>query len=295
MRKMADLLTGLAFAPDKGTAFCRPLAEPGTETVPGKRYGGAHPAVSEDIHAAPRALARHIAGMPVVHFVSGAPTRPCARACRGLDFHRGRPEDGLRGASSASVGPGPGTGQSQDAVRFRDLGLPRAGRAGVGPARGTAQRLMGQVSRPPPGPDGLPEERAAWVPPQGLAARVQWAFLAPQYLRPAVPDPRDFLETPLGGRPPGMADARTVRRRVRYPGTGRLSRARPGQRPGAAVLPGAQMAMRSARRSCTSAEIRVMPDPVGRPAARASARSSAAFCRMPSPALRATPARNCVR
>ena len=56
VRELAELLTGLAFTPEKGRVFRRPLAEPGAETVLGVPYGGDYPARLDGIHAALRDL-----------------------------------------------------------------------------------------------------------------------------------------------------------------------------------------------------------------------------------------------
>jgi uncharacterized protein (DUF1800 family) len=58
--------------------------------------------------------------------------------------------------------------------------------------------LMGQVWQKPAGPDGWAEEDAAWITPQGLAARMRWAMAAPARLVATLPDPRDFVQTALG-------------------------------------------------------------------------------------------------
>jgi uncharacterized protein (DUF1800 family) len=62
--------------------------------------------------------------------------------------------------------------------------------------------VMGQKWEEPPGPDGWPEEGAAWVTPQGMAARINWAMTMPERLLPELPDPRDFVLTALGPTPP---------------------------------------------------------------------------------------------
>ncbi|MDE3122368.1 MAG: DUF1800 family protein, partial [Paracoccaceae bacterium] len=42
-----------------------------------------------------------------------------------------------------------------------------------------------------------PEAAAAWIQPQFLAARIQWAMAAPVALHPDLPDPRDFVQVAL--------------------------------------------------------------------------------------------------
>ena len=50
----------------------------------------------------------------------------------------------------------------------------------------------------PRGPDGWPEDAAAWATAQGLAGRIDWAMRRLPKLRPDLPDPRDVLQTALG-------------------------------------------------------------------------------------------------
>ncbi len=57
---------------------------------------------------------------------------------------------------------------------------------------------MGQAWGSPLGPDGWPEEQAAWASPQGLAMRITWALSAPSLLADPLPDARMLLRTALG-------------------------------------------------------------------------------------------------
>lgn len=66
----------------------------------------------------------------------------------------------------------------------------------------TPMRLMGQAWQQPAGPDGWPEDDGAWITPQGIAARLDWAANAPAQLRPDLPDPRNFVHDALGPNPP---------------------------------------------------------------------------------------------
>ncbi len=76
VREMAELLTGLAFAPERGFVFDEARVEPGDDVVLGVSYGGAGiapiRAALEDLAVHP-ATARHLAGKLAVHFVSDAP------------------------------------------------------------------------------------------------------------------------------------------------------------------------------------------------------------------------------
>jgi uncharacterized protein (DUF1800 family) len=58
--------------------------------------------------------------------------------------------------------------------------------------------LMGQPWQAPRGPDGWPEAEDAWITPQGLAARIDWAMQMPAELVKPLPDPRVFVVAALG-------------------------------------------------------------------------------------------------
>ena len=57
---------------------------------------------------------------------------------------------------------------------------------------------MGQRWHRPNGPDGWPEQDAAWITPPGVSARLRWALAAPRELQPNLPDPRAFVDQALG-------------------------------------------------------------------------------------------------
>ena len=57
---------------------------------------------------------------------------------------------------------------------------------------------MGQAWGSPLGPDGWPEDQAAWASPQGLAMRITWALSAPSRLTDPLPDARQLLRAALG-------------------------------------------------------------------------------------------------
>ena len=58
--------------------------------------------------------------------------------------------------------------------------------------------VMGQQWERPGGPDGWPEEAEAWVTPQFVAGRIDWAMNAPEELVDPLPDPRAFVRVALG-------------------------------------------------------------------------------------------------
>lgn len=216
VRELAELLTGLTRKPNNGRHFQKNMAEPGAETILGRSYGGDNPHF-RDIEAALRdlarhpATARHMAGKLAVHFVSDAPDPALIDALEQawlksggqlLDVYRTllehpsawrtdkpnvkRPFEYMSSAARAlAISPEAMQSLNEKAIRQRFF---------------DPLRLMGHIWQKPSGPDGLEEADSAWLTPQGVAARLQWAMIVPQLLMPRLPDPREFVETALGGR-----------------------------------------------------------------------------------------------
>lgn len=215
VRQLAELLTGLTYTTQKGTLFNPALAEPGAEQVLGKTYGAGQPAL-EDIHAVLRdlarhpATARHMAHKLAVHFVSDRPDPDLVKALTEAWRDTGGDLPEVYRAMLAHPGAwDPAPGNAKQPLDFiasacRALEVPHdILNARVKLALTDPLRLMGQVWQTPIGPDGFPEEDAAWITPQGLAARLQWGFVLPQVLlKRRLPDPREFVETALGPRAP---------------------------------------------------------------------------------------------
>ena len=87
------------------------------------------------------------------------------------------------------------------ALRALDVGptdLARLGDKGVRQLLAVPLQVLGQEWEKPEGPDGWPEEDAAWLTPPGLAIRLRWAMAAPARLLKELPDPIPFAETSLG-------------------------------------------------------------------------------------------------
>ena len=218
VRQLAELFTGLGV--QRGTEFrFRPgRAEPGAETVLGRRYGG-DPARLEPVLQALRdlaahpATAAHIARKLAAHFVSDAPDP-------GLVDHmtvRYRATGGdLRAVYAAMLehpaawAAAPGNVKPPFdfvASASRALAVPPerlgpAARRQTNQLFGQPMRVMGQQWQRPGGPDGWPEADGAWITPQGLAARVRWAMAVPRRLMPELPDPRRFVDDALGAAAP---------------------------------------------------------------------------------------------
>lgn len=216
VRELAELLTGLTFTTPDGTGFRRNAAEPGSETVLGKTYGGGKAsmadidAVLQDLGTHP-ATAANIARKLVVHFVSDAPDPDLVAALTTRFVETGGDllavyEMFLSHPAAWQDGPGnlrPPFDWVSAAVRALAVPAPelwpsRHGRF-FGRLPGALAR-MGQPYEAPQGPDGWPEEDDFWVTPQGLAGRLQWALNAPRLLVDDLPDPRDFVNMALGPR-----------------------------------------------------------------------------------------------
>jgi uncharacterized protein (DUF1800 family) len=218
VRQFAELLTGMSYSPQGGFKFRKDMAEPGAEEVLGVAYGGGKQARLGDILAALDDLARHpdtgrhLARKLAVHFLGDAPDAALvdhlAARFIATDGDLGAVTQALleHPAAWASAGPG----NIRQPVDFVGAAM-RALAVAPGAIDETRERridavlrgpmaFMGQLWETPLGPDGWPEEDAAWITPQRFAARLDWAMSAPQALSAALPDPRQFAETALGGR-----------------------------------------------------------------------------------------------
>lgn len=212
VRELAKVLTGLGFDPRKGFVFRPNWAEPGPKTVLGRTYDGPPRletiyAALDDIAARPE-TAHHICLKLATHFVSDAPDADlvakmtAAYQANGGDlgkvyaamldhpaawaqpFVKVRLPFDYLVASLRTLGVTP---ESLGALSPRDRS-----RFIVGPLA-----LMGQPFEKQPAPNGWPEAPEAWVQPQMLAARIQWAMRVPGALTPDLPDPREFVRTAL--------------------------------------------------------------------------------------------------
>ena len=214
VRQLAELLTGLTYSPADGLKFRADFAEPGTETVLGKSYGGGKPRLA-DIHAALHDIAlhpdtaRHIAWKLAVHFVSDTPDPALVDALTRRYVETGgdlmQVYAALLDHPAAWDRPLRNVKPPFDFVASacRALAPPPDHLATLDPQHLNRHflkplALMGQVWQKPPGPDGWPEEDTTWITPQGLSARLRWAVNAPQALMPGLPDPRGFVLLAVG-------------------------------------------------------------------------------------------------
>jgi uncharacterized protein (DUF1800 family) len=212
VRELAELLTGLAVAPDRGFVFDKRRAEPGAEVVLGVTYrgDGLEPVLRalDDLAVRPE-TARHIARKLAVHFVADEPDADLVEALEAVFVETG----GDLAAVSAALLAHPLAVQGTKARQPFDLMVAGFRALGVTPDMIVALEMkpfkrlildplaaMGQPFQQAPGPDGWPEAEADWITPQGLAARIDWAMQAPERLVRPLPDPRAFLQVALGAR-----------------------------------------------------------------------------------------------
>jgi len=213
VRELAELLTGYGIQRrDLSFHFFPQRVEPGAEFVLGKRYGG-DPGRPEDVLEALDDLARHpvtahhIAGKLAVHFVADDPdpdlVTSMARAFRRSGGDLPGVYEAMLAHPSAWAGFGAKIKRPVDLVAstLRAIGVDRT-HAEPAEKRGReilqALRAMNQPMFGAPGPDGWPEEAAAWITPQGLAARLKYASHVGQLIaKRADADPRLFAQAEL--------------------------------------------------------------------------------------------------
>ena len=219
VRQLAELFAGMMVVlKDEGLTFQTSRGEPGPETVLGQSYGGAKPAMA-DVIAVLRDLARHpdtarhLARKLAVHFVADDPDPALidALTARYLETDGAllAVYDVLLTHPAALAPPLSKAKQPFDFVAssLRALGVPGARLTGLN--RVQVQRnlirpmtRMGQPWEVPTGPDGWDEPDTAWITPQGLAARIEWAMALHDKLEDGLgltpPDPRGLVTTALG-------------------------------------------------------------------------------------------------
>jgi len=218
VRELAELLTGLTL--DGGAMTFRPRwAEPGPETVLGRVYPerpGLAPieAALNDL-AVHATTAEHIARKLAVHFVADDPDPDLVAALRTTFMDSG---GDLAAVTEALISHpaawAPERRKVRQPVEFLAASLRALGVSGewiTGREPKETDELfmvpmaeMGQPWQQAGGPNGWPEEAEAWVTPQGVAARINWAMTRPERLVAELPDPRVFVETALG---PDMSEA----------------------------------------------------------------------------------------
>jgi uncharacterized protein (DUF1800 family) len=211
--EFAELLSGLSYTPLDGFEYSPRRAEPGRETVLGVTYSDE--ASLDTIRDALDDLARHpataahLAHKIAVHFLSQTPN-PSLVADLTEAFAKGRLMDVYQTlldhpAAWVSQREKVRTPQEYITASLRALGISgqdiaQADRTMIRRYVVNPMRVMGQPWQRPVGPDGWPEDPAAWIIPQTMAGRITWAMRTPQDLLDVLPDPRDFVRTALGPR-----------------------------------------------------------------------------------------------
>jgi uncharacterized protein (DUF1800 family) len=213
VRQFAELLTGLTATAEKGMVFRPNLAEPGSETVLGVSYGGDRAGMNDiltalrDIAVHPDTAA-HIARKLAVHFTSDTPdpamVADMTAAFADTGGHLPSVYRAMLNHPAAWNSFGAKARQPFDFVlaALRALGVSGADLA-ARPLRDMRRGIsgplqtMGQPWLQAPGPNGWPEEAGAWITPQGMAARIEWAMRIPRAANPDLPDPRAFVTTAL--------------------------------------------------------------------------------------------------
>ncbi len=216
VRQLAELLTGLDFTPAKGFAYLPQMAEPGAEQVLGKSYGGGRRGGLDDIRAALTDIARrpetaqHLSRKLAVHFAADQPPEDLVQDMAAVWRESGgdlpqvyrvlvthpalaetmrqkvrQPFDLLVASYRALGIPG---------HRITQLERPQDARMTFDP-----MNSMGQPWARQNGPDGWPEEAAAWIAPQQLAARINWALRMPRQMLDGLPNPRTLLDSTFHG------------------------------------------------------------------------------------------------
>lgn len=217
VRELAELFTGMSRGSDQRFRFKEKLAEPGAETVLGKEYGPKAKMdsifeVLQDLALHPDTAA-HIARKLAVHFIADTPPDGVVAHMQAAYTKSG---GDLMATYSAmlehplawqvpAVNMRPPEEFISSAMRALDVPASAFASLDLKKTRQlffTPLNLMGQPWQSPAGPDGWEEADAVWISPQGIAARLQWAFSTPKRLLDIMPDPREFAHHALGATVP---------------------------------------------------------------------------------------------
>jgi uncharacterized protein (DUF1800 family) len=214
VRAVALLLTGHTV--DRGASvFEVRRAEPGVQTILGRRYGGLIrregdlPALLDDLAARPETAA-HLSRKLAAHVVADEPpaalVADLAAEWRASSGELGRVSAALAAHPLALDAPPAKIRPPFDwlVAALRALGV--TGAEVMGWPDDTLRRLvltpmttMGQNWMGAPSPAGWPDTAPDWLTAPALAARIDWAMDAPARLRPALPDARAFVDVALAG------------------------------------------------------------------------------------------------
>ncbi len=213
--ELAKLLTGMRADRKSGAAlYVARAAEPGERLILGERFGvRGGPAGRAEIDRALDVIAAHPAVAPFIcaklarHFVADDPS-PALVAAMAAAW---RASDGdLTAVYGALLDHPESWARFGDKVKtpfdfvvstlravdappamVSDLGKHRANRYSVG-----ALRRLNQAPWRASGPDGYADDNGAWLTPQGLATRIEWAALVARRVAKRQ-DPRTLMDLAL--------------------------------------------------------------------------------------------------
>lgn len=211
--QMARLLTGITYDLDQGYKFDPRIAEPGLIEIFGKRYGG-RPVMERHVHEALDDLAvhpgtaAHLVGKLARHFIADDPDpQLVAHMLAAYTSSGGNLRSVYQAMLEHPAAWTPTLGKTRAPLTWIVASL-RA--TGIGAAqvldmddRQTRRDLMiplqamGQPHEAVPSPAGYDDRADAWITPQAVAARIDWAIGLADRL-PAAPDPRAFVTAALG-------------------------------------------------------------------------------------------------
>lgn len=234
VRQLAKALTGLTYDTRRGVRYDTRRAEPGAEEVLGVTYEGESLETVRRVLAAlaarPETVA-HLSRKLAVHFVSDTPD-PALVAALEAAWTRGGGalmpvyEALLTHPAAAD----PTLAKARQPWDFMVAALRALGVTGsdvMGWTEDQARDViwipltkMGQPWRRPGGPDGWREEVEAWINPQGLAARIEWAMKQPERLVRPLPDPVAFAQRALADLTPEVVVWAAARAEKRSDGVG---------------------------------------------------------------------------
>ena len=215
VRQLARLMTGLSVNNEREFVFDLRRVEPGAETILGTRYGGAEPAqlseideLLDDLAVRPD-TASFICTKLARHFCADDPPAGLVADMQARFKQTGGDlmavYDVLVRHPDARDTFGQKVRQPQDLVvaGLRALGVdgaqvmvwttPQLHQNYIQPMKRMGQNMNGASQ-----PEGWPEPAVAWLSPQLLAARIDWAMVQPKKLMTRLPDPRSFAATALG-------------------------------------------------------------------------------------------------
>jgi uncharacterized protein (DUF1800 family) len=215
---LARILTGWRFARNDNQfgeegrfGFNPNLHEPGDHKVLGVVYredGGAQGERALLTLARHPSTARHVARKLAAHFVSGTPS-PALVSRLEKAFHSTGGD--LSAVSRALIEAPEAWEEERSKLRmpyeFVAASVRATGTPMTAPQINGALMGMGQPLWSPPGPNGFPDETAAWLSPEGMKARLDFAARFAEAV-PGEANPTEVLEETMG--PIASEDTRTA-------------------------------------------------------------------------------------